>query len=356
MVLQGFTIGELKTRLPVIQGGMGVGVSLSGLAGAVAGQGGIGIISAAQPGYNFEGFEKNPLKANLEALAYHIGEAKKKVVDGLVGVNIMCALTSYAEYVKSAIDNGADLIISGAGLPLQLPELTKNTAIKIAPIVSSLKACKVLLKSWDKKHQQTGDMIIVEGPKAGGHLGFQRDEILEAENNFDTEVSSIVEFVKEYEQKYEKKIPVVFAGGVYDRDDIEHYVNLGCAGVQMSTRFVATEECDAAEEFKQAYVNASSEDVVIVQSPVGMPGRALNNAFIQRVDKGEKVKIPKCYKCLNHCDMAKIPYCITKALVNSASGNVDEGLIFCGDTVGRINGISTVPEIMGELFPDIIKK
>lgn len=353
MKLTGFTIDDLKTRLPIIQGGMGVGVSMSGLAGAVAQQGGIGVISAAQPGYASPEFASNPLKANLEALAYHIREAKKKAVDGLVGVNIMCALTNYAEYVKTCIENKADLIISGAGLPVSLPELTQKFSIKIAPIVSSVKAARVLLKAWDKKHNATGDMVIVEGPKAGGHLGFSLESLAE-DANFDEELQGIIACVGEYEEKYQKKIPVVFAGGVYTREDIEHYVSLGCAGVQMATRFVATEECDAHPNFKQAYLDAKPEDIIIVKSPVGMPGRAINNDLMKEVNAGGKEKIEKCYHCLNECKPAEIPYCITDALVKSVKGNIDRGLVFCGETAARLTEITTVKKIMQELFPDLV--
>lgn len=351
MELSGLSINGLKSKLPLIQGGMGIGVSLSGLAGAVAKAGGIGIISAAQPGYNWAGFATNQLKANVEALAHHIKAAKEKALGGIVGVNIMCALTHYAEYVKCCIENKADLIISGAGLPLDLPELVKKSSIKIAPILSSLKAVKVLLKLWDKKYATTADMIVIEGPKAGGHLGFTLEQ-LEKNENFDTELTKIIDFVKEYEEKYGRKIPVVFGGGVYTRQDIEHYMGLGCAGVQMATRFVATPECDADDAFKQVYINAGEEDVIIVKSPVGMPGRAIKNKLIEKVLAGERDSIEKCYTCLNECDIATIPYCITKALTNSATGNMDNGLIFCGETVSRVTKITPVSEIIDELFPE----
>lgn len=353
MTISGFSINGIKTRLPIIQGGMGVGISMSGLAGAVARQGGIGVISAAQPGFSLPEFPTNQLKANLEALAGHITRAKQKVVDGLVGVNIMCALTNYADYVKVSIENKADLIISGAGLPINLPELTKKASIKIAPIISSLKGARILLKVWDKKHQSTADMVIVEGPKAGGHLGFSLEQ-LENGVDFDNEVKGIVQLVKEYEEKYEKEIPVVYAGGVYTREDIERCMALGCAGVQMATRFVATEECDASPAFKQAYVDAAEEDIVLVKSPVGMPGRAINNDFAQRVATGEKEKIGKCLHCLNECNPAEIPYCISKALIDSAQGDAKNGLVFCGESAYKIQSISTVGEIMAELFPELV--
>ena len=331
-------------KIPVIQGGMGVGVSLSGLAGAVALEGGIGVISAAQPGYNRDGFFENPLKANLEALAYHIKRAKEIALGGVIGVNIMCALNHYADYVKCCIENKADLIISGAGLPLKLPELVKNTAVKIAPIVSSVKAANILLSAWDKKYGATADMIVVEGPKAGGHLGFSSDQL---ELDFDNGVKDIIECVTGYENKYNRAIPTIFGGGVFDKNDALHYLNLGCAGVQIGTRFVATEECDAHENFKLAYVNANKEDIAIVKSPIGLPGRALNNEFIRN---SKSNLIEKCYSCVKGCNPANIPYCITKALVNSVSGKINEGLVFCGENVYKIKGITTVKKIMNEFL------
>lgn len=347
---KGLSINGLQTKLPLVQGGMGVGVSMSSLAGAVALGGGVGIISAAQPGYNQEGFDKDTKGTNMQALGEHIRKARAIAPEGVIGVNIMCALTSYNEYVQVCIDNGADLIISGAGLPMNLPELVAGSKVRIAPIVSSVKAAKVLLKLWDKKYGVTCDMLVVEGPKAGGHLAFTADAV-EKGIDFDAELALIIAFIKEYEEKYGREIPVVFAGGVFDSTDINHYLQMGCGGVQMATRFVATEECDASQAFKAAYVNAKPEDITLVKSPVGMPGRAISNPFMQKVMAGEKMPVRKCYKCLLECDPATIPYCITEALTNSAAGDTDNGLIFCGETAGRITEMTTVPALLQELFP-----
>ncbi len=342
-------IGNLIASIPIIQGGMGVGISLSSLAGAVAKEGAIGVISAAQPGFMEKDFLTNIAAANKRALSYHIKKAKEISNNGIIGVNIMVAVTHYEEYVKCCIESGADLIISGAGLPINLPEYTKGSDIKIAPIVSSLKAANVILHRWDKKYSQTADLIVIEGPKAGGHLGFHMEEIEKLEN-IDEEIPKIIEFKKQYEVKYGKKIPVVFGGGVYDKNDIDYYINkLGADGVQIATRFVATEECDASEKFKQAYVNAKKEDIGIVKSPVGMPGRAILNDYIKEtaILGGDPVK--KCFKCLNKCNPAKIPYCISKALFNAAEGKLDKALIFCGENAWRINEITTVKKLIKEL-------
>ena len=350
MELSSLIIGDLVAKVPIIQGGMGVGVSLSSLAGAVAREGAIGVISAAQPGYLEEDFSNNPLTANLRSLGNHIKKAKEISNNGIIGVNIMCASKNYEEYVKCAIDNGADLIISGAGLPTDLPKLVEGSNIKIAPIVSPPKSASVILKMWDRRYGRAADMVVIEGPKAGGHLGFSNESLEEYESkDYDKEVLEIIEIVKEYENKYNKKIPVVFAGGVFDRKDIDHYISLGCSGVQMATRFVATEECDADINFKMAYINSKKEDIVIVKSPVGLPGRAINNKFM----KDKKLineKITKCYKCLKKCNMADIPYCITGALVRAVKGDIDNSLVFCGENAYRLNKIITVKELIKELI------
>lgn len=350
MELSSLIIGDLVAKVPIIQGGMGVGVSLSSLAGAVAREGAIGVISAAQPGYLEDDFSSNPLTANLRSLGNHIKKAKEISNNGIIGVNIMCASKNYEEYVKCAIDNGADLIISGAGLPTDLPKLVEGSNIKIAPIVSPPKSASVILKMWDRRYGRTADMVVIEGPKAGGHLGFSNESLEEYKSkDYDKEALEIIEIVKEYENKYNKKIPVVFAGGVFDRKDIDHYISLGCSGVQMATRFVATEECDADINFKMAYINSKKEDIVIVKSPVGLPGRAISNKFM----KDRKLineKITKCYKCLKKCNMADIPYCITGALVRAVKGDIDNSLVFCGENAYRLNKIITVKELIKELI------
>lgn len=352
MNLTPLKIGNLVARLPIIQGGMGVGVSLSGLASAVTNAGGIGIISSAQIGFKENDFDKNPLEANLRALKKHIKLAKEKCNNGIIGVNVMVATKEYAEYIKTAVESGIDLIISGAGMPTMLPKLTKGYNVKIAPIVSSLKAAKVILKLWDKHDNVTPDMIVVEGPKAGGHLGFKKYEIETASESFDNTIVDIVNHVKEYEEKYEKKIPVIAAGGIFDGNDIAKYLNLGASGVQMATRFVATHECDASLEFKKAYVNAGKDEVGIVSSPVGMPGRAILNPFVNKTKEGP-IKVDKCFRCLTPCDPKTTPYCITKALINSVNGDIDNGLIFCGENVSKIKEITSVKSLMTELENEI---
>lgn len=342
-------IGDLVANIPIVQGGMGVGISLHKLAAAVAREGGIGVISAAQPGFREPDFYTNTFDANMRALSREIRLAKEQSDGGIIGVNIMVAVTHYEDFVKCCIENGADIIISGAGLPMDLPKFAEESDIKLAPIVSSAKACKVIFSRWMKKYNRLPDLLVIEGPKAGGHLGFKAEEVMSIEN-FDDEILKILETKKEFEEKYNKTIPVVFGGGVFSKEDVKHCIeDLGLDGVQMATRFVATEECDADIEFKKAYVNAKLEDVKIVKSPVGMPGRALNNHFIKDIVP-DGCKISRCFKCLVHCDPKTIPYCISQALFNGANGDIDNALVFCGENVYKIDKISTVKDIIDEVL------
>ena len=342
-------IGNLIAKLPIIQGGMGVGVSLSNLAGNVAKYGAIGVISAAHPGYLEKDFENNTLQSNLRALKKHLIKAKEISNNGIIGVNIMVAMKNYKELVEATIEGGADLIISGAGLPLKLPEYTKNSEIKILPIVSSSKATKLILSYWKKHYNKIADGIIVEGPEAGGHLGFKADSIEDDINKFESNVKDILETVKKLEIEYSKEIPVIVAGGVFDSNDIKRYMELGANGVQIGSRFVATYECDVDIKFKEAYLNCNKSDIKIVKSPVGMPGRAINNNFLRKINN-ESNKISKCYNCLVPCNPSTTPYCISEALINAARGNIDNGLIFCGANAYRINKMMSVKELLDELI------
>lgn len=342
-------IGDLVAKVPVIQGGMGVGVSRSSLAAAVAKAGGIGVISGAQVGYDEDDFEKNTLNANLRALKKHIIKAKESCLDGIIGVNLMVAMNNYEEHVKQAIEAGVDLIISGAGLPTKLPSFVKNSKVKIAPIVSTSKAASVILKMWDRKEKTTADLIVVEGPKAGGHLGYTKSELESISvDDYDKEFEEILKVAKTYGEKYNKEIPVVAAGGIYTGDDVAKYINLGASGVQVGTRFVTTYECDAHENFKNTYINSSKDDINIVTSPVGMPGRAITNKFIETVSLN-RPKITKCYDCLIPCNPKNTPYCISQALINAVKGDIDNSLLFCGENAYRADRLYSVDEVIKEL-------
>ncbi len=342
-------IGDLIANIPIIQGGMGVGVSREKLAGAVAKEGGIGVISAAQIGFDEPDFATNAFEANKRALAKSIKKAKELSDNGIIGVNIMVAMKNYAEYVKVAVESKIDLIISGAGLPMELPKLVENTSVKIAPIVSSKKAAKLIMDMWSRKAGRLPDAIVVEGPEAGGHLGFKPEELEDIEHH---DLKDIVREIVEYLKEIKISIPVIAAGGIYTGKDIAEQLENGAAGVQMATRFVTTEECDAADEYKQAYINAKKEDIQIIKSPVGMPGRAIRNDFIKRIET-EKDKITKCHGCLRECNPSVIPYCITNALINAVTGDVDNALLFVGSNAYRCDEIVTVKELISDLMLEL---
>lgn len=353
-LLKPLKIGDITVPVPVVQGGMGVGVSLSGLAGAVAACGGVGIISTAQIGYRDKDFDKDPIGCNLRAIKEEIDKAKEisKNAVGMVGVNIMVATKRYEDYVKAAVAAGADIIISGAGLPMTLPELVGKAKTKIAPIVSSLKSAQVIIRYWLKKYDRLPDMVVIEGPLAGGHLGFTKEELEDIEGlHFEEEISRIIRHVNECGAQHGTEIPVVVAGGIYTREDAERYFKLGASGVQMATRFVTTHECDASMEYKMTYINAKQEDIVIVKSPVGMPGRAISNDFMKRAAK-ERIPHGRCHSCIVTCKPNETPYCITEALVNAVKGDVNEALLFCGANAYRADKIESVADIMREFQPE----
>ncbi len=368
-------IGDLKIEKPVIQGGMGVGISLHRLAGAVAKAGGMGLISTAQIGFREPDFKTNFVEANLRAIRNEFKKAREIAPEGAIGFNIMVATKHYDMWVKEAVKAGADAIISGAGLPVSLPEYAEAAyeemkamgkkflrRTKLAPIVSTAKAAMVICKMWDRKYHRVPDFVVVEGPLAGGHLGFTKEQLaqygadstdVETSYNqaaYDEEVKAIMKVVKGYEDKYETHIPVVTAGGIYTHEDVKHQFELGAEGVQVATRFVTTEECDAPDAYKQTYIEASKEDIVITQSPVGMPGRAILNPFLKKIKEGERPAIKSCFQCLEHCDIKTIPYCITRALVNAAEGDEDAALLFCGSNAFRSDRIETVEEVMNALL------
>ena len=344
-------IGDKKTKYPLVQGGMGVGISLGGLAGAVAKAGGVGLISTAQIGFQEKDFEKNPFEANLRAMEKEYEKAREQAPEGIIGFNIMVALQHYKEYLMQAAQIGADLIVAGAGLATELPAYVKGFATKIAPIVSGERATELLLKVWDKKYQTTADMVVIEGPLAGGHLGFHKEEAETiTSEEYEGTIQKIIRVVKEYAVKYGRKIPVVVAGGIDSPEQVKRVLELGADGVQVASPFVATVECDAAEGFKRKYIEAEKEDIQLVTSPVGMPGRAIRNAFVERVEAGIREPIKKCYGCLKKCNPAEIPYCITQALINAAKGDGENGLVFCGASTYKIMRISTVQEVIENLF------
>lgn len=344
-----------KLQIPIIQGGMGVGVSLGNLAGSVAACGAMGVISTVNAGYRETDFDDHPFEANIRALKAEIKKALSIAHGkGIVAINAMVAVNHYKETIAAAIESGVQAIISGAGLPMELPQLTKGTNVAAAPIVSSGKAAAIICKTWDRKYNVAPDFIVIEGPRAGGHLGFKKEDILDGTAmETDKILPEVLTAIAPYEEKYARKIPVFVAGGVFDGKDMAHLTNLGASGVQMATRFIATEECDASEAYKQRMVEADPEDVTIVKSPVGMPGRALNSPLIQRLAKGEKLQAERCNLCLKACPHGSLtPYCISRALIEAVKGNWENGLFFCGANVGRIHKITTVKELINEIMSE----
>jgi len=355
MKLPSLKIGDLTAKIPIIQGGMGIGVSGYKLASAVANEGAVGVISGVQIGYREPDFETNTLEANVRGMKKEIAMAREISPKGILGVNLMVAITHYDEMVQACVEAGADLIISGAGLPMHLPKLVEGSNVKIAPIVSSGKAATLIIKNWTKKYSRLPDLVVVEGPEAGGHLGFKREELDEdTKRPLEEIVTEVIEAVSVFEQEYGKKIPVIAAGGVYSGEDIARFIRLGAAGVQMGTRFVATEECDADINYKMAYLNSKKDDIKIIISPVGMPGRAVRNELIKRVEGG-RIPPRKCYNCIKKCNPKDTPYCISNALIAAVKGKIDEGLIFVGSNAYRLDKITTVKELINELVTEAEK-
>lgn len=352
MAMPPLRIGDVEARLPIVQGGMGIGVSLSGLAAAVANAGGIGVIATPGIGMDEPDYKTNWVEANSRALAREIRTAKanSQGSDGLIGVNIMTVLSNSPQLIATASAENADIIISGAGLPLQLPKyITEGSTSKLAPIVSSGRAAGIIAKSWNSKAGRIPDAVVVEGPRAGGHLGFKRQELDDPAKALPLLLAETLEAIKPWEDKAGRAIPVIVAGGIYTGEDICEAIGNGASGVQMGTRFVATHECDAHLNFKQAFVNATQDDMAVIDSPVGLPGRALANSFVKSALRGEKKPFHCPYHCLTSCNPEETPYCIAIALKNAQLGKEETALRFAGDNVWRVEEIVSVQELMDEL-------
>lgn len=344
------TIGKHTTRLPIIQGGMAVGISLSGLASAVANSGGIGVIAAAAIGMNDPDFYNNPHEVSIRCLKKEIRKARQ-MTTGVLGVNIMVALSDYPEYVKAAVDEGIDIIFSGAGLPLTLPEIVSpNSHTSLVPIVSSARAARIICMRWQRDYNRLPDGFVVEGPLAGGHLGFKAEDLNLEHNKLENLVPGVIQQLKPFEESTGRPIPVIAAGGIFNGHDIFKFLRLGASGVQMATRFVATTECDAHPLFKEAYLNANEEDVVIINSPVGMPGRVIRNKYIDSVLAGNKKPFRCPYHCVKTCNYKESPYCIFMALTNAQRGRLSGGFAFCGANVHRVKEITTVKRLISSLL------
>jgi len=352
MTIPKLKIGNYTADIPIVQGGMGVRVSLSSLAAAVANEGGIGTLSSiALGGVNASGKEYE--KISRELLKEEIRRAKS-LTSGHLAVNVMNVLSNATDLVKTSVQEGIKFIVMGAGLPMKLPNIVEDTNVNLIPIVSSARAASLILRTWDNRFNRIPSAFILEGPLAGGHLGFSSDQLEHIEKySLEVLLPSLLQATAVYEDKYGAKIPIIVGGGIYDGNDIARMLSLGASGVQMGTRFVCTEESSVSAAFKQAYINAKEEDIVIVKSPVGLLGRAIRNRFLKNLESGEKIKIKCRYKCLSACQVVNAKYCIAKALFNSYIGDVDNGLIFCGKNAFRIDKITTVKELFKELIDDL---
>jgi len=343
-------LGDLEFN--IIQGGMGVGVSRAGLAAAIAEEGGAGIIASVALGVNnfaallkenelrFQNAHSKEEKfairneiwaiANKSALKEEISKARRKT-NGVIGVNIMHALSDYSSLVEGAVEAGADLIISRAGIPKDLPKYLNGSKTKLVPIVASVRLAEMICKAWDK-YGHPPDAIIIEGPMAGGHLGYSYEQLADPEfvaHGLEKIVKEVLEMLKG------RNIPIIAAGGIYYGGDIRKFYELGAAGVQMAERFVTTDECDVSLGFKEKHMNCKPEDILIIKSPVGMPGRAIRNQFLDKVERGETVPIACPYHCISRCVPENSPYCIARALVEAKEGKFENGYAFCGSNAWR---------------------
>lgn len=350
MKIPTLTIGKLVADIPIVQGGMGVRVSRASLAAAVANEGGIGTISSIGLG-DIEASKTRYEEASRDALREEIRRAKA-LTSGLLAVNLMGVLSNAYDMVRAAVEEGIQIIVYGAGLPSKLPAVVEDPDVALVPIVSSARVTDLILRTWGRRYDRVPDAFILEGPLAGGHLGFSREQLEDPENFFlEKLLPQVLAATKPYEQKHQKPIPVIAAGGIFDGKDIARMLSLGAVGVQMGTRFVCTHECKVSDEFKQTYLDASEEDILIIDSPVGMPARAIKTTFLETLGDGGKVRCP--YRCLTACKAEKAKYCIARVLVNAYLGKVQEGVVFCGQNAHRITKIVTVPELIKELLADL---
>jgi len=323
---------------------MGVQVSKSALAGAVGRAGGVGCISSVGLG-TLSGSLSDYINESNIHLTNEIHIARQLAPNGILAVNVMVALSNYDEIVATCIREKVDIIVSGAGVPLTLPELTRGSNIKLIPVISSARAANVVLKTWHRRYKRIPDAIVIEGPLCGGHLGFTYDQIGHPEN---IPISTILQQVKEvvapYEAEYGKRIPLVGAEAINGFDDTIRMLNLGFDAVQVGTRFICSEESGIAPESKQVYVNASSKDLVVIQSPMGMPLRVINTNFVQRLLNNEKIKFGCPFRCLRACDARTVKFCLADAMVKALFGDIDNAIFSVGCGIDGCNELIPAEE------------
>jgi len=345
--LNALQIGHLSIDPPIIQGGMGVRVSKANLASAVANEGCAGVIASVglgdyehSPGADFE-------EVNRAALQAEIRKARR-MTSGVIGVNAMVALSNYESLVHVCVQENVDMIISGAGLPLHLPAYTAGTKIQLVPVVSSARSLQIIYRKWMKDFNRSPDAVIVEGMKAGGHLGYSREQLEQNRPTLDQVLAEVLQFTRQLPTP----IPVIAAGGIFSGQDMAHYLNAGASGVQMATRFVCTEECDADIRFKQAYLNARAEDITLINSPVGLPGKVIRNDFVEKIKHGHTIPFKCKYRCLRSCNPSTAPYCIAEVLAKAAEGNMEEAFVFAGSNAWQCNEIVSVKQLIQKLMEE----
>jgi len=348
-------IGNITVKVPIIQGGMGVAISLSDLASAVANQGGVGVISAVGIGMTERDYIKNYRNANKRALRKEIWKARGLSPGGVIGVNIMLAASDFDDLLDVAIDEKIDIVFVSAGLPLKNPinlpvKVLENSGVKIIPKVSSARAANLIFKYWTNNYNRVPDGIVIEGPLSGGHQGFRKKDLINPQIKLSDLIEETVKIIKPFEKKFNKEIPVIAAGGIYTGEDIYNIMQSGAKAVKMGTRFVPTFECDADEEFKKSYISAKKEDIIIIDSPVGLPARVIKNNFVKDILKGIQKPVKCPWKCLKTCDYKKVSFCIAQALFNAAQGKMEGGFAFAGTNAYLTDKLQSVKEIFDELI------
>ena len=342
-------IGNLEVPMPVIQAGMGVQVAKADLAAAVARAGGIGCISSVGLG-TIEASQNDYTADSKKNLITQIRKAKELAPEGILGVNVMVALSNYDSVVQTCVEEKVDVIISGAGLPIPLPGLTKGSGIKLIPVVSSGRAMKVVLKSWHRRYQVIPDAVIIEGPLCGGHMGFSREQVIHPEL---MPIQQILREVKielaPFEAEYGRKVPILGAENVVDANDVIEKINMGFDGVHVGTKFICTEESGLDIKSKEVYVNAKAEDVVVLRSPLGLPVKVLRTPLVEKLLNDEKIPFGCPFRCLRACEASEAKFCIADALLNTLYGDTENGLFMVGSGIGRVNDIIPAEEFFEPL-------
>ncbi|MBU1864696.1 MAG: nitronate monooxygenase family protein [Candidatus Omnitrophica bacterium] len=339
-------IKNFTSRFPVIQAGMGVRVGIGKLAGAVINAGGMGVIASVGLGNYAHADGRSYVEESNHQLINELRAARSiSGGKGPLGINVMVALTNYESLVRTAVQEGIEFIISGAGLPLRLPAYVDEKTALI-PIVSSGRALHLIMKTWKRKYNKRPDAVLIEGPLCGGHLGFSFEQLKHPER---CSIDILFKEVQDVLGEEGKDIPVIEAEGVNTREDIERCITMGFAGVQIGTRFICVDESGMEPSGQEMYLKATRDDVVIIQSPVGLPARVLKSPLIERIQRGEREKFNCPYRCLVTCDKKTVPYCIAEALLSARAGDKEHGLFMTGANVEPIKSVISVAEFFETL-------